>query len=102
MNNCYCIIYNRTLLELLVGEKDLIGHLRSVKHYFLMDQVRTGLFLFVANGQRPWVVLAHVLDTVNLLCYKEIKHLFLCSFTKLKLREWFGLMVVYGIKSLVP
>ena len=31
---------SKTLLELLVGEKDLIGHLRSVKHYFLMDQVR--------------------------------------------------------------
>lgn len=29
---------SKTLLELLVGEKDLIGHLRSVKHYFLMDQ----------------------------------------------------------------
>jgi hypothetical protein len=31
---------SKTLLELLVGEKDLIGHLRSVKHYFLMDQVQ--------------------------------------------------------------
>ncbi len=85
-----------------MGEKDLIGHLRSVKHYFLMDQVRTGLFLSAANGQRPLVVLAHVLDTANLLCCKERKHLFLCSFTKLKLSEWFGLMVVHGIKSLVP
>ena len=33
------VFSSRTLLELLVGEKDLIGHLRSVKHYFLMDQV---------------------------------------------------------------
>ena len=30
---------SKTLLELLVGERDLIGHLRSVRHYFLMDQV---------------------------------------------------------------
>ncbi len=34
---------SKTLLELLVGEKDLIGHLRSVRHYFLMDQVRSFL-----------------------------------------------------------
>jgi len=29
---------SKTLLELLVKDRDLIGHLRSVKHYFLLDQ----------------------------------------------------------------
>ena len=29
---------SKTLLDLLVKDRDLIGHLRSVKHYFLLDQ----------------------------------------------------------------
>ena len=29
---------SKTLLELLVRDRDLVGHLRSVKHYFLLDQ----------------------------------------------------------------
>ena len=29
---------SKTLLELLIKDRDLIGHLRSVKHYFLLDQ----------------------------------------------------------------
>ncbi len=29
---------SKNLLDLLVKDKDLIGHLRSVKHYFLLDQ----------------------------------------------------------------
>ena len=29
---------SKTLLELLVKDRDLIGHLKSVKHYFLLDQ----------------------------------------------------------------
>lgn len=29
---------SQTLLDLVIKEKDLIGRLRSVKHYFLLDQ----------------------------------------------------------------
>ncbi|QQP53566.1 Gamma-tubulin complex component [Caligus rogercresseyi] len=29
---------SKTLLDLLVKDRDLIGHLKSVKHYFLLDQ----------------------------------------------------------------
>jgi gamma-tubulin complex component 2 len=32
------IIASRNLLDLLVKDRDLIGHLKSVKHYFLLDQ----------------------------------------------------------------
>ena len=31
-------IASRNLLDLLVKDRDLIGHLKSVKHYFLLDQ----------------------------------------------------------------
>ena len=29
---------SKNLLELLIADNDLIGHLKSVKHYFLLDQ----------------------------------------------------------------
>ena len=37
LEKAYCFA-SKNLLDLLVREKDLIGHLRSVKHYFLLDQ----------------------------------------------------------------
>ena len=29
---------SKNLLQLLIADNDLIGHLKSVKHYFLLDQ----------------------------------------------------------------
>jgi hypothetical protein len=37
LENAYAFA-SKNLLDLLVKDRDLIGHLRSVKHYFLLDQ----------------------------------------------------------------
>ncbi len=59
---------SKTLLELLVGEKDLIGHLRSVRHYFLMDQVQIFVCVFKDRPYLFTAILRFVLIYTFLIC----------------------------------